>query len=104
MNISSDKRSYYEKHVTAWEQSDLTQKEYCIQANIAYGSFKDWRSKLEKSQVQKPNFVETKAIGSEKASSNTLVLQISLPNGARIGISAQASPSMVEQVLKLIGS
>jgi hypothetical protein len=103
MNISSAKLAYYEKHVSAWAQSGLTQKEYCITSNISYGSFKDWRSKLEKSRAPQPRFLETKVAANEKALSNALVLQISLGNGARIGISAQAPSEMVKQVLQFAG-
>ena len=38
------------KHIEAWRRSGLSQEKYCEQANIAYGSFKSWPSKLKRSE------------------------------------------------------
>jgi hypothetical protein len=47
MGLSAQKRAYYEEHIQAWRHSGLSQEKYCEQANIAYGSFKSWPSKLK---------------------------------------------------------
>lgn len=102
MKISEQKRAYYEKHLAAWKRSGLTQRAYCQQESIAYGTFKSWGNQLR--SASKPlQFVEATAVEAEPAASHGLVLQISLANGSRIGVSAQASQVVVEQVLKLVG-
>ena len=103
MKITSEKRDYYQNHLAACKASGLTQKDYCKQENLAYGTFKSWRSKLEKACTQPPRFIEASPVEPEKSSSNALVLQISLTNGARIGVCAQASDKMIGHVLALAG-
>ena len=104
MEISVEKRAYWEKHLNDWKNSGLTQKDYCSRENLTYGSFKNWRSQLiANTRLQAPSFIEATPVEPEKSPSNALVLQISLANGSRIGVSAQASPEMIEQVLTLTG-
>ena len=105
MKISAEKRAYWEKHLSGWKHSGLTQKDYCKREHLAYGSFKSWRNQLtEATRSAKPGFIDVTSVEPEKISSNVLVLQISLANGSRIGVNAEASPFIVEQVLKLTGS
>jgi hypothetical protein len=104
MKVSAKRRAYWEKNVCDWKQSGLTQKDYCKREGLTYGSFKNWRSQLiDKAFPQTPSFVEASAVEPEKSLSNALVLQISLANGARIGVSAQASDKMIAHVLALAG-
>lgn len=100
MGLSAKKRAYYEEHLEAWRASDLTQEKYCEQVNICYGSFKTWSGKLKRSEVITTKFVEAKVPEHQDFAS---ILQISLPNGVRIGISSPKSNALVEQVLKFVG-
>jgi hypothetical protein len=104
MKVSAARRAYWEKHVSDWEQSGLTQKAYCSREGLTYGSFKNWRSQLiDKACPQTPSFVEASSVEPEKSLSNALVLQISLSNGSRIGVCAQASDKIIGHVLTLAG-
>jgi len=100
MGLSAKKRVYYEEHIEAWRLSGLSQVKYCEQANIAYGSFKSWPSKLKQNETVKTEFVEATVPEHQDFSS---ILQISLPNGVRIGISWPKSNVLIEQVLKFVG-
>jgi len=100
MGLSATKRAYYQEHVEAWRHSGLSQVKYCEQAQISYGSFKSWSGKLKQSEAVKTEFVEAKTSGQQEFGS---ILQISLPNGVRIGVSSPKSNVLVEQVLKFVG-
>lgn len=50
----SEKNSHWERHMTLWRQSGLSQKSYCEQNGISYWSFKNWAGKL-KSKNEKPS-------------------------------------------------
>lgn len=89
-------------HVLAWEASNLSQKAYCQRESLSYNSFVYWRCQL-KTSMQKPSFIEVKTPAPLVATNNALVLQISLLNGTRIGISAQASMALITQVLAVVG-
>lgn len=100
MGLSAKKRTYYEEHIEAWRNSGLSQVKYCEQANICYGSFKTWRGKLKRSEAVETTFVEAKSSESQDFGA---ILQISLPNGVRIGVSSPKSNVLVEEVLKFVG-
>ena len=100
MGLSAQKRAYYEEHIEAWRHSGLSQLKYCEQANIAYGSFKNWSGKLKQNEPEKTSFIEAKL---SEAQDFGAILQISLPNGVRLGISAPKSNALVEHVLKFVG-
>ena len=104
MKVSEENRANWEQHLKSWQSSGLTQKAYCIREGLAYSSFNKWRSRVQnKPCPQTPSFIEATPVEPEKSPSNALVLQISLANGSRIGVSAQASSGMIEQVLALTG-
>ena len=100
MVLSAKKRAYYEEHLEAWRTSGLTQVQYCEQVNIAYGSFKTWARKLKQNEAVKTTFVEAKPSEAQEFGG---ILQISLPNGIRIGVSSPKSNVLVEEVLKFVG-
>jgi hypothetical protein len=100
MGLSAKKRAYYEEHIEAWRTSGLTQEKYCEQVNICYGSFKTWSGKLKRSEAITTEFVEAKVSETQDVGA---ILQISLPNGVRIGISSPKSNTLVEHVLKFVG-
>jgi hypothetical protein len=100
MGLSAKKRAYYEEHIEAWRTSGLTQEKYCKQVNICYGSFKTWSGKLKRIEPIKNDFVEAKVPEPQDVGA---ILQISLPNGVRIGISSPKSNALVEHVLKFVG-
>lgn len=100
MGLSAQKRTYYEEHIEAWRHSGLSQVKYCDQAQISYGSFKSWSGKLKQSEAVETTFAEAK---SSEAQDFGAILQISLPNGVRIGVSSPKSNVLVEEVLKFVG-
>jgi hypothetical protein len=104
MKVSEEKRANWEQHLKSWQSSGLTQKDYCIREGLAYSSFNKQRSRVQnKAYPQAPRFIEATPMEPKNSSNTALVLQISLANGARIGVSAQASSEMIEQVLTLTG-
>lgn len=100
MRSSVKKRAYYEEHIEGWHHSGLSRIQYCKQANISYGAFKYWLSKLNGSDDFKTQFVEAKCSGAQDFGA---ILQISLPNGVRIGLSSTKSDVLLEHVLKFAG-
>ncbi|MBN2861937.1 MAG: hypothetical protein JXN62_02170 [Bacteroidales bacterium] len=52
-----DKR-YWEKHITLWQESNLSQSEYCRQNNIPLKSFCNWKGKLLSDIIPATPFIE----------------------------------------------
>jgi hypothetical protein len=62
--------------------------------------FKSWPGKLKQSETVRTEFVEAKV---SKPQDFGAILQISLPNGVRIGLSSTKSDVLLEHVLKFAG-
>ena len=45
---STDRITFWQDHVTAWQVSDLTQKAYCEQQELRYSTFGYWVRKLRR--------------------------------------------------------
>jgi len=50
------KRDYWQQHITSWQDSGLSQKEYCHKNSIAPSSFCYWKSKISKTETTSPKF------------------------------------------------
>jgi len=46
----SDKRAFWEAHVKDWNQSGLTQTEYCRKHRLERSSFNNWKRRLNPSK------------------------------------------------------
>ena len=45
---SEQKRQHWQRHIEAWQQSRLPQREYCKQQEISFSSFSYWRTRLSR--------------------------------------------------------
>ena len=45
-SISKSKQKYWQKHLTSWSESGLSQKHYCEQQLLALSTFCHWKNKL----------------------------------------------------------
>jgi hypothetical protein len=53
-----NRAEHWSSHIKRWDESNLSQPEYCKQAGIAYTSFVYWRCKLTaESKASPTNFV-----------------------------------------------
>ena len=43
---SKTKATYWQKHLSHWQKSGLTQKDYCTQHTLKQANFSDWRKRL----------------------------------------------------------
>ncbi len=42
------REEYWQKQIQGWEESNRTQKNYCIENQLSYSQFTYWRSRLNK--------------------------------------------------------
>lgn len=52
------KRKYWQRHISAWQASQLSQSEYCRRNKIALNTFGAWKRKLVPSQTNAGALVE----------------------------------------------
>jgi len=75
-------------HIELWQQSKTTQKQYCIENNLAYHKFIYWLHKARESQNQADGiFIPVKT----RPSSRTFIndVEITYPNGVRLRLSPE---------------
>ena len=87
--MKKKKRSQLEEemryHVEAWQQGNQSQKEYCLENNLAYSKFIYWMNKFRREQ----NPIEQAFIPvqtDQMQHSLSLELEIAYPNGVRLRV------------------
>ena len=45
------KRTYWKQHIDSWQQTDLTQTEYCRQHNLKYHQLVYWKKRFLKTET-----------------------------------------------------
>lgn len=48
------KQEYWERHVRDWNESSLSQKQYCSDNHLKLATFRYWKSKVEPQSPTKP--------------------------------------------------
>ncbi|HAT8125952.1 TPA: IS66 family insertion sequence element accessory protein TnpA [Legionella pneumophila] len=95
---------YWREHLESWKSSELTQKAYCEQAGISYGSFVYQHTRMtRKAEKTAIKFIEKK-IPEPQQANNIPRLQLMLPNGIRIGIEGELNTGFLETVLRAAGN
>lgn len=54
---SEQKKHYWQQHFNDWEQSQLSQSDFCKKNDLNIGTFGYWRTKLCSKVVAKPKFI-----------------------------------------------
>jgi len=84
-------------HIELWQQSKMTQKQYCIANNLAYHKFIYWLLKIREAQNPATGMFIPVKTGSAKRTFVTDV-EITYPNGVRLRL----SPENFEHIGRLI--
>lgn len=82
--------------IEKWEDSGLTKKEFCKQQGMAPSVFYYWYNKY-KTQDTPAGFVPIKIKNTTKADQ----LEIHYPNGVKLKLSSDISPSLLRQYIYL---
>lgn len=79
---TEQKSSSWKRHIEGWQDSDLSQPEYCKQQGLKLSTFSYWRKRLKKTQPGNRLIPVTLA--------STSAVKISLPNGICLSLPVQA--------------
>ena len=96
---------YWLDHWAAWKASGLSQKAYCNNVGIKLRGLVYSGERLRAKQaISAVNFIEVEEQIGPPPAHLSPVLQIMLPNGVRIGITAEANKLLICQVMTAVGS
>ncbi len=93
---------FWQPHISAWQQSGLTQKAYCEQQELRYSTFGYWVRKLRRAAEPATEKKGAGFVPVIPATVQPAGLILSLPNGLEIrGIETETLP-LVKQLLAVL--
>ena len=102
MNKKSKKsKKYWVKHIKCWEQSGLTQIEYCQKNKIPISSFTNKKSKLARTKKDNSPFVELEIPAIDFESANKI--EIRLPSNIKLLIEEDIDPLKLREIVLAFG-
>jgi hypothetical protein len=104
----TERAKYWAERVAAWEQSGLTQLQFCRQQGLNGGTFAWWKRKLGRRAAAAPkrrgrppkssrSFVEVRLTGTSPAS-----YEVVLARGRCIRVPAQFDPQTLSRLIKAV--
>jgi len=91
---------YWGKHLEAWYQSDLTQREYCAKHGLHERTFYRWHCKHKQARMAANAPLTLVPAGVDNALSAG-VLRLSSPGGWRIEVQSGSAPWLAELLRQL---
>lgn len=102
--IKTNKKEYWAEKIQQWEQSGLSQAEFCKRYSIAPSSFYSWKSRLLKNKngkSAKPNRLIP--IQASKSRSTQEVMRLMLLSGVRVELPLTIPSDKLTGILKSLG-
>jgi len=91
---TSEKITYWQNHIKAWEAGKSSQREYCRQHNLTFSSFGYWRQRLKKVPSKAPKLIPV------SVSRSASLISVVLPTGVRI----EAPAHCLSDILSVVSS
>jgi hypothetical protein len=96
------RREYFGEHVRRWQESGLTQREYCRVEGLGVSAFGYWKRKLcgTSAGQEATELVEVTCTGAQESACGAVVLRI----GDRLSIVVreQTDEALLERVLRIV--
>jgi hypothetical protein len=87
-HTQANRHTQWQQHITAWQQSGLSQAAFCKAHQLSYHQFLYWRQKLEHQATDSPSAQAKQLIPVHCVPEATAIaaegLSLILPNGVRI--------------------
>jgi hypothetical protein len=103
--VKNKKHIFWQTHIEKWSGSGLSQSAYCKENKLAFSTFTGYRRKLYDKNQELPEAINFVSVPCRPKLNTTPrpALQLMLPNGIRIGLSCEASESLLKMVLTVAG-
>jgi hypothetical protein len=96
-------RRFYQKHLERWQQSQLSQKEYCRQNEIILHRFTYWKKRLADDNQAGPTFVPV-PLAQNFSHSATSKIDLIIAGGFKIQVGPGFDPVTLKQLIHTLGS
>ena len=92
---SEQKRQHWQRHIEAWQQSRLPQREYCKQQEISFSSFSYWRTRLNRLAEGRSKLVPVHV-------QRVATVAIMLPSGIRLEVPAHTLEEILPTLTRAV--
>lgn len=89
-------QAYWQKHLDAWLQSDLTQEGYCMQHGLSTKSFYRWRRKEKDALAAAKSSLTLVPVSVGGATTTGSVIRLHSPGGWRIELPVGSAPWLAD--------
>ena len=96
---SKDKRKFWENHIQAWQQSGLTQVEYCRENHLKNHQWWYWRKRISHPSDTDVTFVPLRFSSSKISQAG---IRVVTPNGYRIELDHGFDFSKLRQLITAV--
>ena len=97
----SERRRYWLDHVSSFQRSGLSQREFCRNHNISYWSFNTWKRRLEekgkKNQIQEISPLVVRELSDQNSN-----LEIQFNETIRISVPVNFSEETLRRILHVL--
>ncbi len=99
MKSSNKRKQYWQDKINAFNESGLSQKEFCRQFNIGYWSFNQWKRRIENNQNNLPVVeIQSRPVRNSDMSENRIIIK-----NNNLQISVPATTEMIRAIVKILG-
>jgi len=96
---SKRKRNYWKRHIDGWQESGLSQSEYCRQHDLKEHLFFYWKKRIVKPAETKFVFLDLGSISETGFAKPGCPLGLVVSNGLKIEIGAGFDPQLLRQLI-----
>lgn len=109
------KERTWRRHITGWQRSGMTIRDYCAAEGVAEYNFHAWRktlaerdrqeaqrAKRSRSTAALPTFVPVHVVNDEATSAPHRAVEVLLANGRALRVGRDFDPEVVRQLLALL--
>lgn len=91
-------KTHWPVHIKAWQESDISQSEYCQQQQLRPNQFSYWKLKLLGPSPKKPS--SSNLVSVRLAPSSLSGLKVTLPNGIPLEDNSPAELAALAELLR----
>lgn len=98
---SKDKAIYWADIFEQWQDSNLSQQDFCKVKALSFAQFGYWRKRLN--EIEQSQSVKKLLPVNIVQPNGSAPISIKLPNGITLMIESYCSPALMQQTLKVLG-
>lgn len=99
-----EKRQYWEKRIKFWQESGLTQKEFCRQNNLRDNQLTYWKKRFIKPETKPVTFIELQVAGRVRSlDSRRSAIRLNIGDEYQVEVDPGFDADVLKQVVCLLG-